>query len=74
MEEYIRKQDALNIINMDKRDTMLMECEVRRLQPSDVAPVIHAKWIEVNKETKFDYLGDKVVVKSFKCENCGGKT
>ena len=57
-DEYIRKQDAIELCN-----NPLSEQSMRLVPPVDVAPVVHAYWIDTDN-----------YYRRWKCSACSGHT
>ena len=80
MTEYIRKQDAVNVVANTAKivasfnyqyaiDALLV------LTPADVAPVVHARW-EKKKDSDLFYCSECELPSMHKwpyCERCGAK-
>ena len=67
MDEYIRKQDAVDVFNRAVQDVGILDADdiktvFRMLSPADAAPVVHGKWI--------DHDGNKVQLNEHG-ETCG---
>lgn len=45
MSEYIKKEEALEIVKRTSGDYAAAFSEIRKLPMADVAPVVHGKWI-----------------------------
>ena len=49
MDEYIKKEDAMEIVKRTSGDYAAAFSEIRKLPAADVAPVRHGRWIEKDK-------------------------
>ena len=87
MDEYIRKQDAIDAIHCDIKITGRENAEtvcktiesftdgIKSLEPADVAPVVHARW-EKKKDSGLFYCSECGLPSMHKwpyCERCGAK-
>lgn len=45
MSEYIKKEEALEIVKRTSGDYAAAFSEIRKLPMADVAPVVHGKWL-----------------------------
>lgn len=79
MAEYIKREDALNLIIEDNIHPLpfidLIE-EIKNLPAADVAEVRHGRWIDVSEESsnlnwKCSLCTKRVLQKSPYCPNCG---
>ena len=85
MTEYIKREDALNIVKRTSGDYVAAWKCIANLSPVDVVPVVHGRWIdkmvrdwhcsecdyEIAKVRKFDgYCYDD---KPNFCPNCGAR-
>lgn len=66
-DEYIRKQDAVDVFNHAVQDVGILDADdietvFGMLSPADVAPVVHGKWV--------DHDGNKVQLNEHG-ETCG---
>lgn len=61
MSEYIKKEEALEIVKRTSGDYAAAFSEIRKLPMADVAPVVHGKWITDTQE----------VDSCIKCSVCG---
>ena len=46
MDEYIKKEDAMEIVKRTSGDYAAAFSEIRKLPAEDVAPVRHGRWID----------------------------
>ena len=73
MAEYIERQHALEITTRTCGDYAAAWTEIRKLPAADVAPVVHGKWIEKQKETCFpvQYGEDgNLIFRKYTCYFC----
>ena len=64
-DEYIRKQDAIRLAEQGQVQGFPWQFQMLvRLPPADVAPVVHAHWIQTSTE---DENGNAY----YYCSNCG---
>ena len=61
MSEYIKKEEALEIVKRTSGDYAAAFSEIRKLPMADVAPVVHGKWLK----------GTQDVDGCIKCSVCG---
>ena len=67
MDEYIKKEDALEIVRRTSGDYAAAFSEIGKLPAEDVAPVRRGRWIP-----EFPLLGNNSLF--FKCSVCGFET
>lgn len=60
MSDYIKRKEALEIVKRTCGDYASAFSEISRIQPEDVAPVVHGKW-EPYKSS---------IVETVSCSNC----
>ena len=64
-DEYIRKQDAVDVFNRAVKDVGILDADdiktvFRMLSPADVAPVRHGTWLPIVSYNN-----------TYKCSECG---
>lgn len=64
-DEYIRREDALEITTRTCGDYAAAFAEIRKLPAADVAPVVHGKWVH----SRYDRSSGQFDV--VKCSRCG---
>lgn len=83
MDEYIRKQDAIDLINkisnLDLKAKGGICVSLANLQKADVVPVVHGKWNKLSYDGfNCNKCGSTFVIMQGKdnmhlCPNCGAK-
>lgn len=61
MDEYIRREDAMNIVKITSGDYAAAWAAIRRFPAADVAPVVHGRWILDSRD-----------IGRYVCSACGG--
>ncbi len=87
MDEYIKREDALEITKRTSGDYATAFSEICKIPTVDVTPVRHGRWICIRKRygeyecsvcrgvdsNCSDYYGTHVVTEQEYCPNCGAK-
>ena len=69
MDEYIKKEDAMEIVKRTSGDYAVAFSEIRKLPAEDVAPVRHGKWVNERSRIKMYYAEY-----CYDCSECGQST
>lgn len=82
-DEYIRKQDAVNMFNRAVQDVGILDADdieivFGMLSPIDVAPVVHSRWEYKCGEIRCPECGNRIHRIDLSgclnfCPNCGAK-
>lgn len=62
MDEYIKREDALEITKRTSGDYATAFAEICKIPAADISPVVHGRWIEQTVPEGRRY---------FECSNCG---
>ena len=69
MDEYIKKEDAMEIVKRTSGDYAAAFSEIRKLPAEDVAPVRHGRWVNERSRIKMYYAEY-----CYDCSECGQPT
>lgn len=83
MAEYIKREDAMDIVKRTSGDYAAAWSEISRLPAADVAGVKHGKWIKSSvikcsvcgscTDTQSDEAYKKFIESYYRCPICGAK-
>lgn len=87
MAEYINKETARSVIMGQPTDAHYPDwyaAQIKEIEPADVAPVVHARWVQCFEDWRKQIEGDKCSACGFEhygcainhyryCPNCGAK-
>lgn len=73
MTDYIKREDALEIVN-NNLSRFMIALRIGDCPSADVAPVRHGMWVDVDRMQMHDLHGVLTWGNSFMCTECNFKT